>query len=461
MLLRICLVLLFISSCATQKKNKPVVELDACSNGSVLVCFEEGLNARKKKDYAAAREFFKKGCELNHPFSCSEQGLMERNLGEMKNYDELQERACESMDAIACYNLACSYCLENDQGKTMEILNQASSLGYNNPESAKKDPDLKCLEKNTSFKKWLDKLSQTKKTSFPISYDFSYLKGVDLALRFPPSFEVTRQFPVLFNFQDRAQVSIFLSPDNYETCLRKIKDSNKERENLRDLKELNFIRNGYKAHIQRMNFTAEKKELSQILYVTGNERRCWIIDGVAESSIDPQIQKEIDMTVTSLVVKTFHEAQDKELNISLNTPKLKFAGVSSAGQGAGFITYYSPDGIWATQVKDTSIYAGYFVSPKLEDDELFRQKLGDTALKVVPYGFNYSEFLESHAQKIDGKMVIFYKTKAINKNSSVTVTTVFYQIDESKIPILMVHFQPDGKKEIISWEEALKRIVIK
>jgi hypothetical protein len=140
---------------------------------------------------------------------------------------------------------------------------------------------------------------------------------------------------------------------------------------------------------------------------------------------------------------------------------MKYAGLSSACQGSGFITYYSPDGIWSNPIKETSIYLGFFVSPKLEEDELFRQKLGDTALKVIPYGFTYSEFLESNVKKIEGKMVIFYKTKAVNKKSSVIVTTAFYQIDDNKIPILLVHFQPEGKKEIIGWEEALKRIVIK
>ncbi len=442
-------------------KNVATAKSDLCQTGDVLVCFHYGLMAREKKDFKAAREYFKKGCEFHHPFSCSEQGLMERLAGDMSNYEELQDRACESMDSIACYNLACGYCIKNERKKTMNALRKASALGYSNALAAGQDPDLKCVHNSKDFKKWSSEIQKKKEEAFPISYDFSYLKGLDMSLRFPPSMTITRSFPSLFAYKDKAQISIFLSPDSYEDCLFKIKEKIKSKESIQDIKELGLKRNGLPVFIQRFNFISEKKELSEIIYVTGDSKRCWVFDGVTEKGIDKKIQDEVDMTVTSLVVKPFNQTVHSELNVYLESKKIKFAGISTATQGSGFYAHYSQNRMWPKEIDSTSIYLGLFVSQKLEDDPLFRQRLGDIALKVIPYGYNYSEFLDSGLKEYDGKMAIFYKTKVVKKNREIIVTTVFYQLSDTKLPVMMVHYQPNGKKEILNWESALKGIIQK
>ncbi len=63
-------------------------------------------------------------------------------------------------DAIARYNLACSYSLTNQIDLAFEALHEAIKLGYRDFKSLDKDPDLKNLREHSEYKKVRAKLRE-------------------------------------------------------------------------------------------------------------------------------------------------------------------------------------------------------------------------------------------------------------------------------------------------------------
>ena len=61
-------------------------------------------------------------------------------------------------DALAYYNLACSYSLKCRLEESMEALRQAIALGYKDYNWMLKDSDLEALRKSTLFNGFLDEL---------------------------------------------------------------------------------------------------------------------------------------------------------------------------------------------------------------------------------------------------------------------------------------------------------------
>ncbi|HLD50067.1 MAG TPA: hypothetical protein VJC08_02600 [bacterium] len=61
-------------------------------------------------------------------------------------------------DPVVFYNLACSRALVGHNKEAMAALKQAVKLGYRDFNHLLKDPDLKSLNANPAFKKWLSSL---------------------------------------------------------------------------------------------------------------------------------------------------------------------------------------------------------------------------------------------------------------------------------------------------------------
>jgi len=61
-------------------------------------------------------------------------------------------------DAIANYNLACSYSLIGDIGSSLKAIKIAIKKGYSDIDFMQKDPDLETIRKDSRFKKLVDKL---------------------------------------------------------------------------------------------------------------------------------------------------------------------------------------------------------------------------------------------------------------------------------------------------------------
>ena len=58
-------------------------------------------------------------------------------------------------DAVAHYNLACSYCLLRKHDQTLSVLRKAFELGYNDFAYLRKDRDLESIKNDRRFKKLL------------------------------------------------------------------------------------------------------------------------------------------------------------------------------------------------------------------------------------------------------------------------------------------------------------------
>ncbi len=86
----------------------------------------------------------------------TQKGLYEKGL-------QVDERlSClRPNDAIAHYNLACSYSLLNSLEKSFEALKRAFELGYDDVEHLNRDPDLMNLRQDNRFQEFFVKIRNT------------------------------------------------------------------------------------------------------------------------------------------------------------------------------------------------------------------------------------------------------------------------------------------------------------
>lgn len=101
---------LFRNGLGVERNEEVALELDtaACNGGIENSCFYAGFAYEVGKDFAKARQFYKKGCELNNAESCFNLGTMYHN-GEVvrQNWYEARElygKACDLGLQEGCKN---------------------------------------------------------------------------------------------------------------------------------------------------------------------------------------------------------------------------------------------------------------------------------------------------------------------------------------------------------------------
>jgi tetratricopeptide (TPR) repeat protein len=95
----------------------------------------------------------------NHLHALQDYGHALTHLGRHKEALEVDYKLTQLMpdDPIARYNLACDYSNLNMIEKSLEALEKAIKLGYNDFEFMKSDPDLENLRKDDRFYKLIEK----------------------------------------------------------------------------------------------------------------------------------------------------------------------------------------------------------------------------------------------------------------------------------------------------------------
>ena len=101
---------LFRNGLGVERNEKVALELDivACNGGIENSCFYAGFAYEVGKDFAKARQFYKKGCELNNAESCFNLGAMYHNGKVVRqNWYEARElfgKACDLGYQDGCKN---------------------------------------------------------------------------------------------------------------------------------------------------------------------------------------------------------------------------------------------------------------------------------------------------------------------------------------------------------------------
>ncbi len=87
----------------------------------------------------------------------TQRGQYEQSLKVDKQLSRLEPR-----NPLVFYNLACSYCLNNNLDEAAAALDKALALGYRDFKWLAKDPDLRTLRKHPAFRTIQDKLRKLK-----------------------------------------------------------------------------------------------------------------------------------------------------------------------------------------------------------------------------------------------------------------------------------------------------------
>jgi len=122
---------------------------------------QQGMNYVRSKDYENAIKEFTVAIEKypNYAVAYSNRGvayMQQKKLNKAMD-DLLRASEIDPKDPNIHYNLVALYSLQNQLDRALDSLDKALSLGFNDSDALRKDPDLANLRKNSEFRKILEK----------------------------------------------------------------------------------------------------------------------------------------------------------------------------------------------------------------------------------------------------------------------------------------------------------------
>ena len=102
--------------------------------------YVDGLNAYKANDYQKAKELFEKACDSKNARACFNLGFLYSKGKGVSQDDQkaskLWQKACDGNDALACYNLGLLYKkgqgVKQNSQQAKTLFNKACYFGFQN-----------------------------------------------------------------------------------------------------------------------------------------------------------------------------------------------------------------------------------------------------------------------------------------------------------------------------------------
>jgi|GEM_PF-4304543 len=150
-LVAVCVLLTGFMSCKTNEVASSK-EIDSLSEQ----CFQKdypracavlGEEYRGNSKFKLAIEAFSQGCKLSSGFSCTQAGYLTREYFPSAEAAKFTKRACDLLDGLGCYNVACGLCREKKTEAALDALKYAYALGLDLDEKqVRADPDFACIK---------------------------------------------------------------------------------------------------------------------------------------------------------------------------------------------------------------------------------------------------------------------------------------------------------------------------
>lgn len=334
----IFLSLFFVFACSTSSKNPPALNKtdlptpsespispeemkDYCDKGSYIACYTLAHAALEEKKWSKALTLFEENCEKNfHAYSCTQAGYLKRSQSnDIKAAVNYSEKACQMMDALGCYNLACYQCLQQQKEVALQSLQEAERVGFKFTDKAANDPDLACLKEHPELKRMIQE-GKTKNQARTSPYHI-FFPSYSLAMIPPTLFSWDGSSTIVFTDTSGAFVQPLIYAQAYENSLKQYRQQNK---NDKSLKIQEGDSNGYKVFIGQRKMDVNGRTFKEYTFFTGDQNYTVGAVGNYPEDFEKMLGENILRSLMTIVYKPIMAPPEESLPFTSDSKKLGF-----------------------------------------------------------------------------------------------------------------------------------------
>ncbi len=292
-----------------------------CDKGSYIACYTLAHAALEEKNWAKASSLFEENCDKNfHAYSCTQAGYLKRlKLNDLKAALSYSGKACQMMDAVGCYNLACYQCLQQQSESALKSLQEAEKVGFKFTDKVTQDPDLACLKDKPELMRIInDGKNKTQNRTSPYHIFFP---SYSLAMIPPTLFSWDGSPTIVFTDTSGAFVQPLIYAQAYENSLKQYRLQNKDD---KSLKIQEGESNGLKVFVGQRKIDVNGRTFKEFTYFTGDQNYTVGAIGNYPEDFEKMLGENILRSLTTIVYKPIVAPPEESLPFSSDSKKLGF-----------------------------------------------------------------------------------------------------------------------------------------